>query len=116
GQTVDLQRLANDAADGHTRIQARVWVLENHLHLATHLAQVAAAERLELLAEELDRPSCWLVQLQDRPTRGALAAARLPHQPEGFAALDAERNVVDRAHPADLPLQDDALGDREVPP
>src|SRR5207247_1761600 len=32
----------------------------------------------------------------------------------GFAAMHRERDVVDGPHPTDLPLQDDALGDREV--
>ena len=41
-QVMDLEWLADDAADGHTRVQACVRVLEDHLHLAAHPAQIAA--------------------------------------------------------------------------
>jgi hypothetical protein len=36
GQAMDLQRLRNDVADAHARVQTGVWILENELHVAAH--------------------------------------------------------------------------------
>jgi hypothetical protein len=49
---VHLERLRDDAADGHPGIEGRVGILEDDLHLAPHPAQVLAAELRELLAHE----------------------------------------------------------------
>jgi len=89
-------------------------VLEDHLHLATHLPELAAAERGEAPVQEGHVAGGWLVQLQDGAAGSALAAARLADQAERLAALDVERDIVDGSYPAHLPLQDDALGNREV--
>src|SRR5437763_14002042 len=114
GKIMDLQRLADDAAHGHTWVQARVRVLKDHLHLSTHAAQIAAAQLRQALPEEIDGTASRLIQLQDGATRRALAAARLADQPKGFTAFDGERDIVNRADPTNLALQDDALRDREV--
>src|SRR5579859_1015742 len=113
-QIVNLQWLADDAADRHARVQARVRVLEDHLHLAAHLAQLAAAQRGQVFAEEIHGAARRLVELQDRPAGRALTAPGLTDQAEGLAPLHGERDVVDGPHPAHLPLQDDALGNRKI--
>ena len=41
---VDAERLADDAPDRHPRVQARVGVLEDHLHPAPHLPELLALE------------------------------------------------------------------------
>ena len=40
---VNHQRLSNDVADFHARVQRRLRVLENDLHLAAQFAQLALA-------------------------------------------------------------------------
>src|SRR6202521_387937 len=97
-QIVNLEWLADDAADRHARVQARVWVLEDHLHLAAHLAQLPATPRGQVFAEEVHGAARRLVELQDRPTRRALAAPGFTDQAEGLAAPDRERDVVDGPH------------------
>lgn len=61
--TVDLKRLRYDRADAHTRIEARVGILKDDLHLATkglHLPILKAEEVLtikhDLATRRLDQP------------------------------------------------------------
>ena len=56
GDPVQLQRVADDLADALARVQRRVGVLEDHLHLAPQRAQLAATELGQLGAAEA-RPS-----------------------------------------------------------
>ena len=111
---VDAQRLGEHRADRHSRVQRRVRVLEDHLHPATHLAQRIPLQSGHVHAVELD-PTVGGV---DQPDHGSserrLAATGLPHQAERLATLDVERDAIHGAHGADLTLEDDPLGDREV--
>ena len=45
GKPVDHQRLADDRADRHARVERGVRVLEDDLHVAAQRAQRLAAER-----------------------------------------------------------------------
>src|SRR5712692_11448334 len=74
GQIVDLERLADDAADRHARVEARIRVLEDHLHLASHFSQFAATQCREALIEEIDGAASGLVELQNGAASRALAA------------------------------------------
>src|SRR2546421_684634 len=73
-EVMDLERLADDVAHGHSRIQRRIRVLEDHLHTAAHLPHVLAAEPRELDAVKLDFAGGRLVELEDRPTGRRLPA------------------------------------------
>ena len=114
GEVVHLDRLADDVANRHPRIQARVRVLEDHLHLATHPAKLLATERRELGPGEAHGSRRRLVELQDRAAGRRLAAAGFPDEAERLALFDEERDAVDGAHGADLALEEDALREREV--
>src|SRR5450756_2204095 len=111
---VDLEGLLHDAAHGHPRIEACVRVLEDHLHPAPHPPQRLALERRQLRAVEGDRACRGPVEADDRAPGGALAAARLPDEPERLAAPQRERHAVDRPHVARVPRDDEPLRDREV--
>ena len=111
---MDLERFPDDVADGHARIQRRVWILEDHLHAPAHLPHVLATEPRQLDAVELHLAGRRLVELQDRAAGRRLAAPRLPDEPERLALLDEEIDAVDRAHCPDLALEDDPLRQREV--
>ena len=71
----------------HPRVQARVRVLEDHLHPAARLRELAA-----LRASAMSMPSNMiasggrLVEADDRPTGRALAAARFADEAERLAA------------------------------
>ena len=110
---MDLQRLGNQAADGHPRIQTGVRILKDHLHLAPHLADVFTAEPGQLLAEQPDAAGGRFEELEDGASGRALAATGLAHQAERLALLDRERDPVDSAQRADLAPKH-SLHDREV--
>ena len=111
---VDAQRLGQHRADRHPRVQRRVRVLEDHLHPAAHLAQRIPLQGGHVHPVELDPTVRGVHQPDHGSSERRLAAAGLPHQPERLAALDVERDAVHGAHGADLSLEDDPLGDREV--
>ena len=68
----------------------------------------------QVLAVEDDLAGGRLVELQDRAAGRGLAAAGLADETEGLALLDLEGDAVDGLDGADLALEDDALGQREV--
>src|SRR5579859_1895793 len=112
-QTVDLERFGDQVSDRHACIQAGVRVLEDHLHLAPLLAHGFGAQPGQVLAEEVDPASGWLVELEDGPAGGAFAASGLTYQPERLALVDRERDIVHCSHRANLSLEK-TFGDREM--
>ena len=112
-QTVRTQRLADDPADAVARVQRRERILEHHLHPPPQRTQLALAELRDVLPVEQDASGGRLVQPQDRPPDGRLAAAGFADEPKRLAALDLERHVVDRTDVADMPVEDDAALDRK---
>ncbi len=104
---------ADDRADGVPRVQRRVRVLEDHLHVPAHRTHSAHPEVSDVLALELDLAAGRFEQPGDQPPHRRLAAAGLAHDAQRLAGLDLEVEAVDRVHGADLPLQQ-ALLDREV--
>src|SRR2546427_1860743 len=65
-QVMDLERLADDVAHRHPRVQRGVRILEDHLHPPAHPAHLLAAERGELDAVELHLSCGRLVELENR--------------------------------------------------
>ena len=108
------QRLADDRADRHARVERGVGVLEDDLHVA---ARARAARRLpsarDVLALEPDLARGRLDQAQDAAPGRRLAAARLADEAERLAGCDLEADAVDRVHPFDL-AREQAAVDREV--
>ena len=92
-KVVDVKGLADDVLDSHTGVQGRVGVLEDHLHL---LAQGPDVLARDLFALELEGTSGGLVQVQECPSDGRLAAAGLTDEAQGLTGFDVERNTVDR--------------------
>src|SRR5580658_3752044 len=92
------ERLAQHFADAHAGIERAVWVLEHQLDAAVVLAQRGAAQRADIGAGKIDLP---VVEL-DQPYHGArerrFATAGLANHRKGFAARDAQRHAVQRAH------------------
>src|SRR4029079_18192136 len=107
-------RLLDDVADRHPRIERRVRILEHDLHLAPHPAQVLAAERRQLLAVEEHGAAGRLGQLEDAIAGRRLARAGLADDAERLAWSDLEADVVDRLDVVDRALDQEAPPDREV--
>ncbi len=110
---VDQQALGDDVAHGHARVQRRIGVLEDDLHVAAQRLEFVGAQIEDILPVEEDRARIRRNQAQDRPRHGGLATAGLADQPEGLAFLDRETDVIDRLHPCRDALEDTGA-DREV--
>ena len=100
---VDPERVADDLADALARVERRVRVLEDHLHLAPERPQLAPRERRDVGAVEADRAARRLVQPHEQPAERRLPAARLADDAERLAAPDLERDAVDRVDELAVP-------------
>src|SRR5690606_6365559 len=63
---------------------------------------------------DLHRAFGWLVKLEHRAPGGAFAAAGFAHKAQRFAFVNIEADVIDGFDGPDLPLEDNAGGDREI--
>src|SRR5438132_303116 len=97
---VDGERLPDDLAHRHPRIERAVRILEDHLHLPSDRAQRVLVERREVAALEEDLTAGRPLELQDAASGGGLAAPGLAHEPEGLAPPDLEAHAVDGADEA----------------
>src|SRR5438093_10010923 len=111
---VHAQWLPYDVSHGHARVERRVRVLEDHLHLAAQDAHLVLVHLGYVSALEHHLARSGRVQLEYGAPGSALAAARLPHQTQGLAALDVEVNAVYRPHVADRAPEDSSPAYREV--
>ena len=102
---VDVEWLGDDPAGGHPRIEAGVRVLEDHLHPLAQAAQLGTLDLGHVLAVEEDPAPRRRVEADDRPPGRALAAARFADEAERLAALDLERDAIDRLDVADVALR-----------
>ena len=114
GVAVDRERLADDVADGHPRVQRGVRVLHDHLHPA---AQRRSSGR--------DRPDRSRSSNRTLPEVGVSTAIRSlasvllpqpdsPTRPSVSPLRSVNDDAVDRLDLPDLVLEHDALGEREV--
>src|SRR5205823_4389288 len=75
-EPMGAERLADDPADAVAWVERRERILEDHLHPSAERAELALAQARDVLSVEEDPAVRRLVQTQDRPTDGRLAAAR----------------------------------------
>ena len=107
---LDAERRADDRADRVPRVQRRVGVLEDHLHVAAQIGRICRAARWLMsrpsnpivpawarAACVIERPAVDLPQ-PDSPTRPSVSPRR-----------DVEGDAVDRLDRADLAPEEDAL-------
>ena len=96
GDAVHAQRLADDVARRHARIERGERVLEDDLHPPPVGAQLDLAEPRDVLAVERDAAGGRLDQPQHGAAHRRLAAARFADQAERLARRDREAHAVDR--------------------
>ena len=111
-----LDRLGDDLANLHARVQRAVRVLEDDLDAPPQLHQFAPFEPGNVDAVIADLAGGRAFEAQDAAPGCGLAAAALADQPQGLAAADAEVDAIDRPDLADPAMGDVPLGDREVHP
>src|SRR5262245_60576798 len=114
-EVVDTHRVGNDRPHALARIERRVRILKDHLHLASERAEAPHAEMLDGRSLEDDLAVRRLEQTNERPTQRRLPTTRLADEAEGLPLPNREAHVVDGMHMRDLALQE-ALPDREVLP
>ena len=91
---VNIERVDQGVVHDHARIQRRGRVLEDDRDRAPQGSAIRSATP-QLASFEVDLAARQGLQTHHDAGGGRLTAAGLPHQPEGFAALDAQRDVVD---------------------
>ena len=114
GQVVDLQWLPDDVTHGHARVQRRVGILEDDLHVPAQPAQLLFGEFEDVPAFEERLTTGRLHQPQDHPAQCGLAAAGFAHQPQGLAPVNRQGDAVHRLDRADLALDDEPLRNGEM--
>ena len=102
---MDRQRLPDDVADRHARVERRVGVLEDDLHLFAQLADFLARELLHVAAFEENLAFGRRQKAQHDASRRRLARAGLAHEAQRFALPDRKVDAVDGAHVADVTRQ-----------
>ncbi len=105
---MDAERLADDIARGHARIERGERVLEDDLHRAPVRAQFCLAEMGDVVAVEPDAAAGRLDQPQDAARHRRFAAAGFADQPERLAGAKRKADAVDGVHGADAAAQDAA--------
>ena len=110
---VHPERLADRATDRVARVERGERVLEHHLHPPPQRPQLRLAQVRDVGALEQDAAAGRLVQPEHRASDGRLSAPRLADEPDGLAALDRERDAVDRLDVADVAVEEHAALDRE---
>src|SRR5262249_21523383 len=104
-RAVDLQRLADDVARRHARIERRERILKNDLHLAPVGAQLPLGKMRDVPPGDPDRAGGRLDQAQHGPGESRLAAAAFADEPESLAARNREAHAVERQNLPDRPAQ-----------
>src|SRR5215216_5994909 len=82
--------------------------------MAAHPAHIAAIELGQILALEDDFSVSRLVELQNRPASGRLAAPGLADETQRLSWFDVERDAVHGLNRTNLPLEDDSPRQGEV--
>ena len=95
--------LGDDLADGHAGIQRSIRILEDKLHLATHVLDLMLAHLGNIFTLEEHFACRRLGQAHDGTARGGLTATRLADQAKGLTRINLERNVIHS--------RDDTLGE-----
>ena len=90
---VDDERLGDQRADAHARIERRIGVLEDHLRPAPHRLHLAPRQRAGRAAVDRDLPRPGH-EVEDRLAGRRLAGAALADEAERLAGLDVEGDVL----------------------
>src|SRR5205814_514286 len=110
---VHFDRLTDDVADVHARVQAADRVLENDLHLSAESPQVLAVVVKEIFTFVAHFAAGGGDQAKNRSAHGGLAATGFTDQAQCFAGRYVEAHAVDGFNVPHSAREDAAL-DREV--
>ena len=111
------QRLGDDRAHLHARVERRVRILEDHLRPAAEALERVPLQFADIGAFEADRATGRPVQAEERAADRRLAGARLADEGQGLAPLDCEGDAVDGVKQLRFPapaLRGHLEGDAEI--
>ena len=118
GQTHGAQGGADEFQDGHAGVEGGVRVLKDHAHVSAHLVELLVVE-----LGHIDATEVWVAEedgalgggdgAQDHATGGCFAAAAFAHEPQSFAFVHLQADIVDGFDVADSALEE-AAADWEV--
>jgi hypothetical protein len=94
-QPVDVEGFSQDLSDGEARVQGTEGILEDHLEVASLLAQGAPFEPGEVGAAKSDDPGGDGPQAYHGPSQCRLAATAFTQETHGFAGPECETHVFD---------------------
>ena len=97
-QAVDKERLRDRGPHRHARVERRIRVLEDHLHLSSQRAQEPLRHPRDIRPVKRDRAGARLEQAQQGPPQRGLAAARFTHQAQGLSGEDLQVHLLHRPH------------------
>ena len=104
------------------RLFSDAYVLEDDLHLAAQPPQLARGDAEEVGRVEVDAARGRLVEPEQQARERGLARAGLAHEPDRLAAVEHERDVVDRlddaprTRPAEAEVPTEVVDDDESSP
>ena len=113
GEAEIADRLGQDVAHSHARIEAGERILEHHLDAAAHAAQPAGRQIVDAPAVQHHLARGDVEQPQDGAADRRLAAAGFADQRQRLAARDLERHAVDRVDDV-FPAAEQAAAHRKV--
>src|SRR5262245_28188520 len=113
-EAVNHDRLGDDFADLHARVERAVRVLKDDLNASPQRQEVLALGLGDIDAVEQDLTGGRPLEPQDAAACRGLAAAALADEPQGLAAADPKVDTVDGFDLADPALHHDPFGDREM--
>src|SRR5205814_10410006 len=101
------ERLADDIARGHARIERGKRVLEHVLHLAPVRPQLRLADLCDVVAVDLDGATGGLDQPQHGARHRGFAATGFADETERLDGLKRKAEAVESMHSSDTTTQDD---------
>ena len=100
-----LRPIRNRILDGQPRIERRIAVLEDHLHIAAQLAQRQSTRLVYALAVEDQLAGVARDQMHQEASERRLSATGLADHAKRLALKDDQRYVIHCAHAADAPIE-----------
>ncbi len=113
---VGEQGLGERRVHGHPRVERRIGILEDHLHLAPAGQQLGPGRAAQVAAPEEHGAPGRRHELEDRARERRLSAAGFPHQAQHLALADGKRDAIHRADGARLAPEEETLVDGEIGP
>src|SRR5690554_4360397 len=98
GQMVNVNRLTDNIANSHSRVQRGVGILKNHLHLPAVPEPQFSGSLGQISSLIYNRPGGRTIEADHGSADRGLTATAFPYQAEGFSGFNGEGNPVNRLH------------------